>query len=109
MAESQQETKKKDRKRVEKKIANHENLDELDVNGLTELHKAVMNTDIYSIQKLLEAGAGINVKPTRTELMPLSSKWTPLILASSYKALHRCSSPTFSRQKTCSRIKAVMP
>ncbi len=75
MAENPYETKREGRQRVEKKIADHKNLDELDESGLTELHKAVMNTDIYSIQKLLEAGAGINIKETRSE-------WTPLMLAS---------------------------
>ncbi len=74
MAENPYETRKKDHERVEKKIANNENLDELDEDGLAELHKAIMNTDIYSIRKLLEAGAGINVKETKSE-------WTPLMFA----------------------------
>ena len=75
MAEAIDIKREKNRKRVEKKIARKENLDELvGKTGLTELHKAVLDSDISLIQLLLGAGASANVKEAK-------SGWTPLMIA----------------------------
>ena len=75
MAENLHDTKKEGCHRVEQKISKKENLDDLDETGLTELHKAVLNTNIPLIHLLLQAGASVNVKDPRSE-------WTPLMIAS---------------------------
>ena len=65
---------------MSKSLENIQNIDAVDEDGLTALHRAASKGDVSEVERLLAAGANVDAK-TRAYVPVISRSSTPLIIA----------------------------